>query len=276
MQMRLFRLLLPYISFVLVLGVIFYSFLNSATYRVGDGGEYYALYYAWVETLRPWMTASSFEAYEVFVNQSEILGHVSADRLASSFPSLRVGETADFNHFWLYSFLAFCVALPLYLVDVAIDAHHGFLLLHHILLAVLFSIVFRFTGWRGVLVVAIMTFFSPVLWYLNKVHTELYTYVFTLLAVVLFSQCRYLASSFCLAVASAQNPSFSLVAFVPFFYRVVWLRYKPFTWQEVFWAIGATVLVLLHPIYYFFRYGVPTPQLLAGGASLGESLNSFH
>jgi hypothetical protein len=117
---------------------------------------------------------------------------------------------------------------------------------------------------------------SPMLWYLNKVHTELFTVVFALLSMAFVHRRLYLAAAACLAVASSQNPSFALIAFFPFFYRVALLRRSPFTAFEVILAIVTALLVLLHPIYYFFRYGVPTPQFLAGGASLGGNISTFY
>ena len=122
----------------------------------------------------------------------------------------------------------------------------------------------------------VMTFLSPMLWYLNKVHTELFTYVLTLLATAFVYRRYLLPASLCLALASTQNPSFAIIAFIPFFYRVVMVGREKFTGFEVVCAMGTALFVLLHPVYYFFRYGVPTPQLLAGGASLGGNLDSFY
>jgi hypothetical protein len=48
-------------------------------------------------------------------------------------------------------------------------------------------------------------------------------------------------------------------------------RYRP---PEVAMLIAIGLLVLAHPAYYFFRHGVITPQLLAGGARIGLNLAS--
>ena len=274
--MKIFRKILPYAFIALALGLSFYWLNGVASYRVGDGGEYYALYYAWLDSLRPWMSAHSFIAYQNFIEHSQITGHVSSELLAQAFPSLRVGQTADFNHFWFYSLLAFVVSIPFRILGLPLDAHASFLVLHFALLLTLSFTVFRIYGLRGMVVLVLMTFLSPMLWYLNKIHTELFTYSFSLLAVALIFKNYYLAGSFFLAVASTQNPSFAIIAFVPFFYRLVFLRCNQYSFYEVFFAIGTALFVLIHPFYYFFRYGVFTPQLLAGGASLGGNFSSFY
>lgn len=274
--MKIAREGMPYILIAVALGLYFYILSSIVTYRVGDGGEYYALYFAWIDTFRPWMSAQSFSAYHDFVEHSGILHQVPSEALAQAWPELRVGETADFNHFWFYSFLAFIVSAPLHILGLSPSAHSSFLVLHFTLLLALFFVLYRLYGWRGLAVAVIMTFLSPMLWYLNKVHTELFTYVFSLLAVALIFKHHYLAGSLFLAVASTQNPSFAIVAFIPFFYRLVILRYKQFTSNEVVFAIGTALLVIIHPVYYFFRYGVPTPQLFAGGVSLGGNIGDFY
>ena len=274
--MKIIRECSPHILIVVILGFFFYKLNGISTYRVGDGGEYYALYYAWLDSLRPWMTTHSFSAYQSFVEQSQISGHVSSEWLAQIFPSLRIWDTADFNHFWFYSFLAFVISIPVHFLGVPIDAHSSFLVLHFTLLLILYFVIYRLYGWQGLVALFLMTFLSPMLWYLNKVHTELFTYAFSLLAVSLIFKTHYFAGSFFLAIASTQNPSFAIIAFIPFLYRLVSLRQVPYTFYELVFAIGTALIVFIHPAYYFFRYGVPTPQLLTAGASLGSNISNFY
>lgn len=267
---------LPYTLLFTSLGLVFIYLSNLPPQLVGDGNEYYALYYAWLDTHRPWMSPSSYASFQALVDRREILGLLSAERLAVRFPDLLVGITADFNHFWFYSFLAFAVSEPLQVLGIVPSAHQSFLLLHFILLLGVFVTLYRLYGWQGIAAATIMTMISPMLWYLDKVHTELFTFVFALLAVAFVHRRRFLAGAFCLAMAATQNPSFALIAFIPFFYRIFLLRDKPLSTLEALLAIGTAVLVLLHPSYYFIRYEVPTPQLLAGGATLGGNLSLFY
>lgn len=274
--MKIDKKLFPYALIALALGLCFYWLNRIPSYRVGDGGEYYALYYAWLDSLRPWMSASSYIAYQNFVEHSQISGHVSSEFLAQAFPSLRVGQTADFNHFWLYSLLAYVISIPFHIFGSPLDAHASFLALHFVLLLTLSYSVYWMYGLRGIVVLVLMTFFSPMFWYLNKIHVELFTYSLSLLAVALIFKKYYFAASFFLAITSTQNPSFAIIAFIPFFYRIVFLRCNQYSFNELFFAIGTALFILIHPLYYFFRYGVFTPQLLAGGASLGGNFSSFY
>lgn len=266
----------PYILIAFTL-LIIYAVLGRLTpQRVGDGAEYYALFYAWTDTLRPWMTARSFDSYELLVTQSNIIGLVPREWLEHVFPSLRLGDTADFNHFWFYSFLAFFSAKLLTIVGLPGGAHQGFLALHFLLLLGTAMTSFYLFKWRGLFAVLLMTIASPMLWYFDKVHTELFTYCTVLMAIMFAIRKKYLATSFMLAIASTQNPSFSIIAFLPFIYRFVVFRKNNFTLLEVTLAIGTALIVIVHPTYYFMRFGVPTPQLLAGGASLGGNLSTFY
>ena len=166
----------PYLYIILgLLVVFFFNFRMFNPLRVGDGGEYYALYYAWDTTSRPWMTSIAYDAYEKMYASHSIRDFVSRDVFENAFPALKLGVTGDFPHFWFYSFLAFLCAKLLSLIGITLQVHKSFLVLHYILLVVTTSISYRFYRWNGVLVVLLMTFISPMLWYLDKVHTELFT-----------------------------------------------------------------------------------------------------
>jgi hypothetical protein len=266
----------PYFLITLIL-IIIYTILSKLTHqRVGDGSEYYALFYAWSDTLRPWMTATSFDSYELLFSQSEITGLVSREQLVNAFPSLRLGDSADFNHFWFYSFLAFIASKLLTIIGVQHGVHQSFLALHFLLLFCTAIVAFYLYNWRGLFAVVLMTVSSPILWYLDKVHTKLFTYCTVLLAVLFFFNKNMFATVFMLAIASTQNPSFALIAFVPFFYRIVILKNEKISLNEQMLLIGIVFIVSIHPMYYFFRFGVITPQLLAGGANFGANLSTFY
>ena len=268
--------LVPYFLMGLGLLVVFGSFTTYAPRRVGDGGEYYALYYAWETNARPWMTSGSFAAVDELYTSREITGMVSRDWLENRFPALRNGATADFNHFWFYSFLAFLAGKLVSLTGFKPHIHTSFLVLHFILFFITLSISYRYYKWRGVGMVCLLAFASPMLWYFDKVHTEFFTFCLVLSSVILICAERYLPSALCLALASTQNPSFAMVALVPVFFRMVLQRKRPYTTLEVAVAAATVVAVLAHPVYYLARIGILTPQLLAGGASLGRNLGSFY
>lgn len=266
----------PYLSILFVLAVIFFIVGRLPGVRVGDGSEYYGMFYAWTVSQRPWMTAAAYQAYAALAASNTIVGLVPAETLSSTFEALRVGATSDFNHFWFYSFLAAAVAKVAALFAVTVGAHRSFLVVHFVALAVTAAIAYRYYRWKGVLALALMVAGSPVFWFINKAHTEFLTVCLTLSAVMLVHSRRYLPAALCLALASTQNPSFALIACVPLFYRVVLQRERSYSLLELALCIGVVLAVLVHPVYYFARYGVPTPQLLAGGAALGRNLGTFY
>ena len=266
----------PYLYIALSLLVILFLISGPKIQRVGDGGEYYALYYAWETTGNPWMSSTAYDAYDELYNSNQITSMVPGEWLQDTFSALQVGSTSDYNHFWFYSFLAFICAKFLSLLGISLSAHESFLVLHYCLTVALFSITYRFFRWHGIIAVTLMTFTSPILWYFDKVHTELFTYSLVLSSIILIYAKKYLPSSLFLAIASTQNPSFALITCIPMFYRVALQWRKPYSFFDVGMIVSIAILVLAHPVYYFTRYGVLTPQLLAGGASPGEHLSHFY
>jgi hypothetical protein len=271
-----FRAIAPYLAIAAALLVLLAVLGRIPGVRVGDGSEYYGLYYAWAFGHRPWMTPLAFDGYSALESMQAIHALVPRQALADAFPALRIGATADFNHFWAYSLVAvICVKLAS-LVGIALTVHQGFVAVHLIAMGVTVSIAYRYFRWKGVLAVVLMLLASPMFWFINKAHTEYVTVCLVLSGVILMRVDRYLAAALCMALASTQNPSFALIAFIPFFYRVVFQRAQPYRLRDVVMVVAVVLAVLLHPAYYFSRYGVVTPQLLAGGASMGANLSTFY
>lgn len=239
--------------------------------RVGDGSEYYALYLAFETNFRPWMTDQAFSAYQSLVDAKSILGLVPADQLAAAFPALKNGETADFNHFWFYSLLAYLVGGPL-----TASPHHAFLILHGTLLALPALMAFHYYRWLGFLTFILFSLSSPLVWFANKAHTEFLTYCMGMAAVLAVLRVRFVIAALFMAVASTQNPSFALIAGMLLCFRVFRFNAARYSFWEVVGIVSTVLIVLMHPIYYFLRFGVPTPQLLAGGADIGSNLKYFY
>ena len=263
------RQISPYLAIAIFFMLVFGWLCQVTPQRVGDGGEYYALFFAWAETLRPWMTQESFNGYETFFLKSSVAGLNPRESLESAFPALHLGATSDFNHFWFYSFLAFLSSKLIFGFDLQHEPHKSYLLLHFMLLLITASISYRLFKMRGLAAFLIMTLTSPIVWYFDKVHTELFTYCMVLISIMLMRQDRFIPAAAALSMAATQNPSFAIIALFPFSYRFLGLRGLRFSATETLLTVGVALMVLMHPVYYFLRYGVPTPQLLAGGAELG-------
>ena len=240
--------------------------------RVGDGNEYYALFFAWTETQRPWMTQPAYDVFQAFFNSGKVSVLVPAETLQQMFAPLRVNDTGDFNHFWLYSLLAAICSGLVHSLGISLDAHDSFLVLHFLLLTGTLWVAFRHFGLTGLVVVLAMTFASPMVWFIDKVHTEFFTFCLATSAVVLFAARRNVASAALLAMTSTQNPSFAIVAMVPLAWRALAEWKRPYTVFEVAGIVTTALLVLAHPVYYFVRLGVVTPQLALTGITKDNSI----
>lgn len=187
-----------------------------------------------------------------------------------------VGPTADVNHLWFYSLLAFLCHQAAALVGLQLGAHASFLAVHWLLLSITAGLAYRHYRWQGAAVVALMVFGSPVFWFVDKVHTEFLTVCTVLCALMLFRAQHYLAAFAFFAVAATQNPSFALVACLPLACRVFFQRDRRLTSGEVITFVAFSALILMHPLYYYSRYGVATPTMLAGGMAAGANLRNFY
>ena len=253
----------------------FVALLNrSTTIFVGDSSEYYALYIAWKETLRPFMTEASWAEYARLsaVPNSPLVTPIDWMRKAVAFGS---GSTADFNHFWFYSLLAAIIGSALRLVHVEVEAHAAFVASHWILLTMACLVAKRCFGWRGLAAALLLTALSPILWFVDKVHTEFFTYTLTVSAVFLLLRERYLAAAFFLAAASTQNISFGLVTLVPLLIDMTSRRFRGYTFGETAMLVATLFLLVAHPAYFFFRHGTVEPQLLLGGARIGLQMENL-
>lgn len=235
--------------------------------------EYYALFYAWAETLRPWMSDASFAAYQHLHESGSVTGTLPSEWLRDLFPKLRVGDTADFNHFWLYSSLAALVQASISWMGLHLSAHMSFLVLHALLFASVMGLASCFAGWRGFVAVTVLTASSPIFWYGNKVHSEFFTYCFTLAAVILTTRNLLVVGALLMAFAATQNPGLSIVAAAMLGLRGLKGWSAPYSRWEIMAACLTVLILALHPAYYFFRHGVITPQLLSGGASPGAGIS---
>ncbi|MDL2402701.1 hypothetical protein [Rhizobium mayense] len=233
------------------------------------------MYLSWLTTLKPWMTDKGWAAYSTLFDAHSIGGMVGPSDLANSFPALKVGDTADFNHFWLYSLLAAVVGFIPHILGHDINPVLAFSILHALLLAAPMIMAQRAFGWMGVASVAFLFFSSPMIWYFNKVHSELFTFCLVLASVIAFCDRKIPLSALFLAIASTQNPPIAAPAFFMCAHFLAVKRLR-FTGVEFLLLALTAIFAAIHPAYYFLRYHVFTPQLLAGGASMGTNLRYFY
>jgi hypothetical protein len=247
--------------------------------RVGDGSEYYAMYYAWRDHFRPYMDPGSAMSYGKAVEAGQIIGLVHFDRFREAFPYLVLGPTQDFNHFWLYSALAAVLGAVPGVAATPSDPTSAFVALHAVLITAAVFVAWRFFRLAGAVSVVLLCLGSPLLWFVNKAHTEFFTVCVCLIAVVFAMAGRMAWATFALALASTQNPSFAIPAVVG---GLIWLyqlkvKPRPMPYQDGIAIVLASVVAILHPLYYFSRYGKLSPQVFGSGTDFraGNLLESY-
>lgn len=242
--------------------------------RVGDGSEYYAMYGTIIHGHRTFMTPEGWDAYDKLVQKGRITSMVDTDTLSHTFPPLIQKSGSDFNHFWMYPGLA--AVAGGWTLFVHAKAHMGFMILHAFLLGCLLFVAARSFGWAGLLVGSALIVGSPLLWFVDKVHTEFFTFCCVAIASTLIFRRHDFAAAAWLALASTQNISIGASAVLMLAIAVWNRRYRGFSLLHVC-MIGLTLaLVALHPVYYFFRVGAIDPQLLAGGAKIGANASTMY
>lgn len=158
------------------------------------------------------------------------------------------GGRRDFVHFWFYAWLA----TPfVWLADeVGVNPVHAFTLLNLILLGLALRLALPKIG----LPASLLLFCGPIVWWLDKAHTEIFTFSLLTVAMVMLRD-RPWWSMIALGLAATQNPPLAAVIPVVAVAELIARRDRLREWT--FWA-GAGVglaFAALHPLYYYARYG---------------------
>jgi hypothetical protein len=239
---------------VAALGLLVVVFIAMSTpRRVGDGNEYLAMAANMAALRPPWLAPADVDRIDTELVRWQFTGlPLTLHR------ELRdAAGRQDFFHFWFYPALA----VPGIWLATAIGAHpnYAFAALNTLLfLAAAWVVSRRLTWW-----LTAALFLSPVLWWTDKAHTEVFT--FSLLAVA-FARLREAPwwSMVALGAASTQNPPIALaLAGV----GLTVLAARKDAWRDLrVWLGGgaALVLALIHPAYYLWRWNLLTPQLIKG------------
>jgi hypothetical protein len=168
---------------------------------------------------------------------------------------LRFETPSRYVHFWFYSALA--APFLSFVQMTSFDPYAAFVPLNFALLA------WAFWTASGVLnpIALLLVFVSPIVWWTDKAHTEVFTFALLTIAIVSLrprTDDRALHPGWavvCLAAAGTQNPPF--IALVPIAIllllvtRITRLGDRRF----VGLSIGALLLAALHPAYYYFTQG---------------------
>jgi hypothetical protein len=245
---------------------LFFVFVEAP--RVGDGSEYYAMLFAWTESGVPYMTDKTWATYERAYEDQWVQGLASPLLMQQDFPTLRSADgRQDFPHFWCYSLMASPFYFLIRVVSPELVAL-SFSLLHAVMISLSIFALFRLGSVQAALMFSGFLLFSPIFWFLNKVHTELLTFCLSTVGLFAVLKGRFVVAMLAFAVLATQNPSFGLIAIIC---GLSWsysaLRKGP-TAKEIVGVVIAALLTLLHPLYYWIRLGVPTPQMATGAMTM--------
>ncbi len=242
--------------FLLAFSLLLISLVaGSSPSRVGDGAEYLAMAMSLSEFHSPALSPEEIaHLQERFARLETGFAGVPL-----TFPNL-VAEDGrqDFPHFWFYSALA----APWVRVTRVLHLHpnFSFTIVNMALLILALWVVAGRLHWAA----ALLLFGGPILWWIDKGHTEVFIFSLLAIAFALLREQPWL-SMVCLGAASTQNPPIALVLPIV---AVMALITRPATLRDIRFRIGAIVgaaLASLHPLYYMSRLGITTPLLRASG-----------
>ena len=232
---------------------------------VGDGGEYLMMAANFAEGHRPSIGRQALPVLQERLARFDP-AMASWDIAASSVPG-RDGRR-DFLHFWFYPLIVAPVTWLANLTGVA--PTYPFAIVNLLLLCgALWIALPRIGPWASLLIFA-----GPILWWIDKAHTEAFTFALLTVAFVTWRDRPWWAI-IAAAAASTQNPPIAAVAVLM---GVAALVADPARWRSVPFLAGAAVggaLAALHPVYTFVRHGTPSLLLRAtheGLPTIGEFL----
>ena len=232
-------------SMGLVLGVLI---ATSRSVQVGDAGEYYAVAIALSRGGPPALSAAEITDLRARFAERGL-------SFPATYPQLLQGGRQDVEHFWLYPALA----APLVWIADRVGAHPrwAFSLLNTACLLAASALVLARLGPRAACFLCV----SPIVWWIDKAHVEVFVFSLLASAWALLDD-RPWWSLALLGAAAAQVPAL----IVPFcFCALAALRStRSSGHRRVRTAIAAgLVLASMHPLYYLYRFSVPTPLTLS-------------
>ncbi len=225
---------------------------GSWSRSTGDGGEYLATALNLADVGTPWFTDADIERTRA---ETMRVAQLEEWDLVSSMKTSRFG-TKDFVHFWFYP----AIAEPFVALARAfgVSPIYGFAAINVALLVGAFWLALpRLGPW-----LTWMLFASPVLWWVDKAHTEIFTFSLLTIAVLLVEEATVWALV-AAGAAATQNPP--ILVMVPFVAVALGpkgaeqLR-RPGVWMGL---VGGLILGGISVIYNEVRHGTPSLLLSA-------------
>lgn len=242
--------------------------------RSGDSLEYVSMLVSWAEFGRPYVTSDSIKTMEKRLGQVPGPGESPFFKsFKERFPSLlKNGTEMDLPHFWLYSLAASVFYHPLKLLS--LDIGLAFMLLHLLIVVAGFIVVRKALGRAAGLCLLLLIVFSPLIWFVNKVHVELFTVVLVCTGTALLAAENWAGSALSFALVSTQNPPFAILAGLAFLLGFSRRQWRVLRGRWPLW-IAAFGLAAAQPVYYLLRLGILNPVVATGAAKMDTEVFSL-
>ncbi|MEQ1702888.1 MAG: hypothetical protein ABMA25_22505 [Ilumatobacteraceae bacterium] len=252
------RVLAAMLAFVILCLVLV---AGSPQSRVGDAGEYEAMAYQFARVRPPALSAA--DIVDLDRHYAGLVGRM--DGYQGSVPqyeALKSGGRYDMIHFWIYPLAAAPFVKVMHLLN--LPDTYGFAAFNIGLAAFAFGVVARRRG----LLVAALLFVSPLLWWIDKPHAEVFMCSLLLLAL-LWARDRPQLGLIAMALVVANNVSLGPALAVYGCWLLLVHRRALFAtaWQKV-GVSAAVAIAALHPLYYLVRLGSIDPVALIEDNSL--------
>lgn len=227
---------------------------GSAPRVVGDGGEYLAQALNFAAFNPPSFGRQAIPAIERRVAEIEpALADWSIEQASVAGHDRR----RDFLHFWFYALLA----TPfVWLCDViGVSPLHAFTAVNLLLFGMALHLVLPRIGSS----VAALLFASPLVWWIDKAHTEIFTVALLTIAITEMGT-RPWWSLVAAGAAATQNPPITIVVLLvglatPLTFGTAVLTDRRF----IAGAVAGLGLAALQPAYTYLRHGTPSLLLFA-------------
>jgi len=231
---------------VIMAGVLAICLIAGSPQRlVGDGREYLAQAIEFASFRGP-----AFRPGDIPHIQAELArfdpGLANWDIWSSTVADVNRGRV--FLHFWFYAFLA---APGVWVTNVlGLPPTIAFTVLNLMLLAAALWVAYPRAGAAA----CVLLFAGPIVWWIDKAHTEAFTFALLTIAFALMREQPWWAM-LAAGLASTQNPPIAIL--VPIVFAAGVAR-DTSRWRDrrmIAGAAGAIALALLHPVYTYTHHG---------------------
>jgi hypothetical protein len=231
---------------VLLAGALAICLVAGSTPRiVGDGGEYLAQALNFATLRGPGIWTPNVPSIQAEIGRFD---PVLADWDIRSATYRGHGPGRDFVHFWFYALLA----TPALWVTQAIGAppNFAFAVVNLALLLLALYVVLPRIGSAA----CVLIFAGPTIWWLDKIHTEIFSVALLTLAMALIDAAPWW-SLVAAGAASTQNPPMAVLLPLVGIAAIAGNRRLVTDRRFLAGAAAALALALLQPVYTYSRYG---------------------